>query len=214
MKSVTQQLLSQHIEADWDNQTEIRQISRDSAPDVDAWIEHAKSIQDDIDRSRRLASSIVRQAEAEDETEETLQEKEQYVEFLTKEVSFNGQLLSALKGIQIIDKILQQAEDLAAKHSIVEALFKLEGRAVFLIPRSAILTVLAAWSAITDLPLEKTTRAVRILDTKCFDQRHHIHDQFTNIWNKLVQVDRDQKTITINKELPGLSTSWYFDVFC
>jgi centromere/kinetochore protein ZW10 len=117
----------QNSEADWKKQTEIRQISHDSAPGVDAWIKHAKSIQDDIDRSRRLASSIVRQAEAEDETEETLQEKEKYVEFLTKEVSFNDQLLSALKGIQGVDEILQQAEELAAKQSIVEALFKLEG---------------------------------------------------------------------------------------
>ncbi|PMD15693.1 centromere/kinetochore protein-like protein zw10 [Hyaloscypha hepaticicola] len=172
-------------------ETEIRQISHDSAPDVDAWIEHAKSIQDDIDRSRRLASSIVRQAEAEDETEETLQEKEKYVEFLTKEVSFNDQLLSALKGIQGVDEILQQAEELAAKQSIVEALFKLE----------------AAWKAIGELPLEKTTRAVRILDSKCFDQRHTIHEQFTNVWNKLVQVDRDQKAIIINKELPNEGTN-------
>jgi len=46
---------------------------------------------------------------------------------LTKEVSFNDQLLSALKGIQGVDEILQQAEELAAKQSIVEALFKLEG---------------------------------------------------------------------------------------
>ena len=122
--------MCQNSEADWKKQTEIRQISHDSAPDVDAWIKHAKSIQDDIDRSRRLASSIVRQAEAEDETEETLQEKEKYVEFLTKEVSFNDQLLSALKGIQGVDEILQQAEELAAKQSIVEALFKLEGSTV------------------------------------------------------------------------------------
>jgi centromere/kinetochore protein ZW10 len=67
--------------------------------------------------------------------------------------------------------------------------------------------LLAAWKAIAELPLERTTRAVRILDSKCFDQRHSIHEQFTNVWNKLVQVDRDQKAIIINKELPGLSTS-------
>jgi len=69
----------------------------------------------------------VRQAEADDETVESLQENENYVEFLTKEVSFNGQLLLALKGIQGVKEILQQAEDLAEKKKIVEALFKLEG---------------------------------------------------------------------------------------
>jgi centromere/kinetochore protein ZW10 len=56
-----------------------------------------------------------------------LQEKENYVEFLTKEVVFNGQLLSALKGIQDVKEILRQAEDLAEEQKIVEALFKLEG---------------------------------------------------------------------------------------
>jgi len=113
--------------ADQNIQTEIRQISRESAPSIDKWIEHAKSIQDDIDRSRRLASSIVRQAEADDETEESLQENEKYVDFLTKEVSFNSQLLCALKGIQGVKEILRQAEDLAEEQKIVEALFKLEG---------------------------------------------------------------------------------------
>ncbi|PMD34525.1 centromere/kinetochore protein-like protein zw10 [Hyaloscypha variabilis F] len=171
-------------------ETEIRQISRESAPNVDKWIEHAKSIQDDIDRSRRLASSIVRQAEADDETEESLQENEKYVEFLTKEVSFNGQLLSALKGIQGVKEILQQAEDLAEEKKIVEALFKLE----------------AAWTAISHLPLEKTVRAVRILDSKCFDQHRHIYEQFTNVWNGLVNVDLKQRSITINKNSPDQGT--------
>jgi centromere/kinetochore protein ZW10 len=109
----------QNFESDWDIQTKIRQISCESAPDVDSWIVHAKSIQEDIERSKRLASSIVRQAEADDETEETLQEKENYVEFLTKEVSFNNQLLSALKGIQDVNECLQQ--------NILDALVQLEG---------------------------------------------------------------------------------------
>ncbi|KAE9366406.1 centromere/kinetochore protein-like protein zw10 [Stipitochalara longipes BDJ] len=172
-------------------ETEVRRISRESAPNVDKWIEHAKSIQDDIDRSRRLASSIVRQAEADDETEESLQEKEKYVDFLTKEVSFNGQLLLALKGIQGVKEVLRQAEDLAEEQKIVEALFKLE----------------AAWKAISDLPLEKTVRAVRILDAKCFDQRRNIHEQFTKVWNGLVNVDFNQNIITINKDLPDQGTN-------
>jgi len=49
-------------------------------------VEHAKSIQDDIDRSRRLASSIVRQAEADDENRRELAGEGEYVEFLTKEI--------------------------------------------------------------------------------------------------------------------------------
>jgi protein transport protein DSL1/ZW10 len=48
---------------------------------------------------------------------------------------------------------------------------------------------------------------VRILDAKCFDQRRYIHDQFTGVWNGLIRVDFDQRSITINKELLGTSSA-------
>src|ERR1700712_4058065 len=71
--------------------------------------------------------------------------------------------------------------------------------------REYLLIVPAAWTAISDLPLEKTVRAVRIVDSKCFDQRNHIHDQFRGVWNGLVRVDFEQHSVTINKDLPGQS---------
>jgi centromere/kinetochore protein ZW10 len=194
-------------EADRGIQTEIRKISHDCAPDVDSWIMHAKSIQEDIERSKRLASSIVRQAEADDETEESLQDKESYVEFLAKEVSFNDQLLSALKGIQSVNERLRQAEDLAAQQNILESLVELEGDITFHALQCFMLTAVAAWTAIVDIPLEKTTRAMRLLDTKFFDLRRIIYDQFTQVWKALIKVDLDHNNITINKQLPSLSTS-------
>jgi hypothetical protein len=48
-------------------------------------------------------------------------------------VSFNDQLLSALKGIQGVNERLRQAEDLAAQQNILEALVKLEGNTTFLV---------------------------------------------------------------------------------
>jgi centromere/kinetochore protein ZW10 len=129
-----------------------------------------------------------------------LQEKESYVEFLTKEVSFNDQLLSALKGIQGVNERLQQAEELANQQNIIDALIKLEGSKI-----PGLWLHFAdfsdAWTAITDIPLEKSTRAMRLLDTKCFDLRRLIHDQFTRVWNALIRVDFDQSTITINAQL-------------
>ena len=56
-----------------------------------------------------------------------MQEKENYVEFLTKEVSFNNQLVVALKGIQGVNERLQRVEDAAAQQDILGALFQLEG---------------------------------------------------------------------------------------
>jgi centromere/kinetochore protein ZW10 len=108
-------------------QTEIRHISQESAADVDSWIQHAKSIQDEIEQSRKLANAIVRQAEADERRLDNLAEKETYVDFLTKEVSFNAQLLAALKSIQVVNECLNRAEDEASQHKIIPALRSLEG---------------------------------------------------------------------------------------
>ena len=78
---------------------------------------------------------------------------------------------------------------------------------------ASLLTFPAAWTAISDLPLEKTVRAVRILDAKCFDQRRYIHDKFTKVWNGLIRVDFDQRSVTINKDLPGTSSPYSFGGF-
>lgn len=99
---------------------------------MDAWIAHAKSIQEDIDRSRKLASSIVRQAEADDERLEGIQERETYVEFMEKEVAFNDQLLSALKALQAVQDRLVKVEETASHGMIVDSLFSLDGMVVFL----------------------------------------------------------------------------------
>ncbi|KAH7306101.1 centromere/kinetochore protein-like protein zw10 [Rhexocercosporidium sp. MPI-PUGE-AT-0058] len=170
---------------------EVRQTSRETAPNVDTWIKHAKSIQDDIQRSRQLASSIVRQAEADGERKEVLEEKETYADFLTKEVSFNNQLLSVLRSLQAVNESLNMAEELASERRIIDGLHMLE----------------AAWKSLGEIPLEKTTRVMRLLDSRCFELRVLIHEQFSTIWKALIIVDREESTITINREVPGDTTN-------
>ncbi|PBP21206.1 centromere kinetochore protein, partial [Diplocarpon rosae] len=106
---------------------EVREISRESAPDVDLWIKHAKSIQDDIERSRRLASTIVLQAEADEKRLAGLAEKEDYVDFLAQELSFNDQLFSALSALQGANDSLNTAAKLASDGRIIDGLHMLEG---------------------------------------------------------------------------------------
>lgn len=72
----------------------------------------------------------MRQAEADEERIEELQEKETYVEFLTKEISFNDELLTALRSLQAGNDSLDKAEELASERRIVAALLMLEGRLV------------------------------------------------------------------------------------
>lgn len=110
-------------------QSEIRQISSDSASDVDDWIRNAKAIHDDIDKSRKLASSIVRQAEEDEQRLEGLQQQQEvYMEFLSKEAHYNTQLLSCLGAIQQANEMLRKVEDQAAEHNVVDALYTLSGK--------------------------------------------------------------------------------------
>lgn len=109
-------------------QTEIRSLSHDSAADVEAWIIHAQGLQDDIDKSRRLANEIVRQAEAEETRAEAFQEQELHVAFLEKEAAFNSQLGEALNALKESNDSLERAENFAYAKDFHEALRALEGK--------------------------------------------------------------------------------------
>ncbi len=70
----------------------------------------------------------MRQAEADEERLEGLQQQDGYVDFLTKEVHYNTQLLSSLKSIQRANDLLRRVEVQSSEHNIVDALHTLSGR--------------------------------------------------------------------------------------
>jgi hypothetical protein len=70
----------------------------------------------------------VRQAEADEDRLEGLQQSKIYVDFLSKEVHYNSQLLSCLKAIQEADEMLNNLEIQASENNIVDALYTLAGR--------------------------------------------------------------------------------------
>jgi centromere/kinetochore protein ZW10 len=107
-------------------QTEIQKTSREVAPDVDSWIQNAKTLQDDIDSSKRLANEILRLAEADEQRQELLMEQDDYLEFLENEVKFNNQLGEALLLIGEINERLDEAETLVYSGKILEALHMLQ----------------------------------------------------------------------------------------
>ncbi len=55
-------------------------------------------------------------------------------------------------------------------------------------------------------PMEKNTRALRLLDTKCFELRNHIQIQFSIVWKALIRADLDNRVLTITKKLDGQDT--------
>lgn len=69
----------------------------------------------------------MRQAEADAERKEVLQEKETYADFLDKEVTFNNQLISVLRSLEGVNETLNQAEQSASEKRIIDGLHMLEG---------------------------------------------------------------------------------------
>ena len=97
------------------------------APDVETWMVHAKSLQHDIDKSRRLASEIVRQAEAEEHRANALHDAETYVNFLEKEQVFNLQLGETLHLVRKTTESIERAELLVEEGKLSDAIKALDG---------------------------------------------------------------------------------------
>lgn len=71
---------------------------------------------------------IVQQAAADEHREEIIRQREIYEDFLTREVSFNAQLLAALVLVADIHGRLDKAEQLIEERRILDGLRALEGR--------------------------------------------------------------------------------------
>jgi centromere/kinetochore protein ZW10 len=95
---------------------------------VDSWIEHAKALQNDIESSKRLASEIIRQAEADEQREDLISEQKKYLSFMEGEVLFNSQLRDALSVMQEVSECLERAEALIDARQILPCLTALEGK--------------------------------------------------------------------------------------
>ena len=108
-------------------QTEIHQISRQTIPDVETWISNARAVHEDIERLRRLATDIVREAEADEERLDLLSDRNTHLELLQRENLFNKSLSEALERIQQINDTVDNAERVADEKNILEALRLLAG---------------------------------------------------------------------------------------
>jgi centromere/kinetochore protein ZW10 len=54
--------------------------------------------------------------------------------------------------------------------------------------------------------MEKSTRAMRLLSSKCAELEQFIHKQFSSMWMLLVAVDQSKNTLTIQQKIPDLDT--------
>ncbi|KAK7744262.1 ribosome biogenesis protein ytm1 [Diatrype stigma] len=167
-------------------ETEIHEINEETAPDVNQWLTNAKSLEEDINRSRTLANEIVRRSEAPDVSGRSIQEAEEKVDFLRQETVYNGQVNDALRSIKHVSGLLDQVEQARDERRILDSLRLLE----------------QSWSALDDIPVSKSCRVMKLLNMRAFELKSAVHDVFDHVWSSLVQVDAENSKVAIFERRP------------
>ncbi|KAJ0372325.1 hypothetical protein COL154_000048 [Colletotrichum chrysophilum] len=169
-------------------ETEIHTINEETKGDVSSWVSNAKSLQEDILRSKRLADDIVRQSEAPQVSGKAIQDAEEHIHFLEREVMYTEQLHDALRGIQHVNELLGEVEQAMNERRIIDSLRWLE----------------KSWTELDAVPVnKKTCRVMRLLDLRAFELKSNVHDVFDHVWASLVHTDLQAGSLSIYGKLEG-----------
>jgi centromere/kinetochore protein ZW10 len=106
-------------------QKELRQLSRQSAPDLDGWISQAKQLQKDIEHSKATAHEIVQEAEAGKTLQAHVHDASSKVGLLKRELDYNVTLADVAEQLQITAGLLDTTQHLTSQNELLEALSKL-----------------------------------------------------------------------------------------
>ncbi|KAI0865123.1 hypothetical protein F4860DRAFT_345227 [Xylaria cubensis] len=164
-------------------EADIHVINEETASDVSQWVANAKSLEEDINRTRNWASEIVRRSEAPDVSGKTIQEAEDKVDFLRQESAYNNQLYSALASIKGVSRLLDKVDAARDERLILQSLHLLE----------------ESWAALDSLPVSKSCRVMKLLDIRAFELKSAAHDVFDHVWSSLVQIDAPESRVTVFK---------------
>ena len=162
-------------------------INEETADDVRAWKANAQSVQDDILRSKTLANDILKKAETPQASGKAIREAEARADFLTRELNYNQQVQDALRGIKAVSSTLDLVEQARDERRILDALHLLE----------------KSWAQLDAVPVDKSCRALRLLDIRAFELKSDVHVVFDRVWTTLVNVDVEHRRISISSSRQG-----------
>ncbi|GAP83964.1 putative centromere kinetochore protein zw10 like protein [Rosellinia necatrix] len=160
---------------------QIHVINEETASDVSQWVANAKSLEDDITRTRNWANEIVRRSEAPDVSGKTIQDAEKKVHFLQQESTYNNQLYNALASIKHISHLLDEVELARDERRILQSLRLLE----------------ESWTALDSIPVSKSCRVIKLLNIRAFELKSAVHDVFDHVWNSLVRIDSHASQVAV-----------------
>ncbi|KAL2257245.1 hypothetical protein VTK26DRAFT_443 [Humicola hyalothermophila] len=162
-------------------QAEIHAINAETADDVRTWQANAQAVQDDILRSRALANKIIKASETPAASGRSIREAEARADFLVRELNYNAQVHEALRVIRTVNRTLDEVEKARDERRILDALHLLE----------------RSWKELDMLSVNKSCRAVKLLDIRAFELKSDVHEVFDRVWNALVDVDVEKHRVSI-----------------
>ncbi|KAK3045316.1 hypothetical protein LTS18_014050 [Coniosporium uncinatum] len=166
--------------------TEIRDVSRSAAPDIDGWITQAKQLQVEIEHSKAVARDIVQQAQAGQNLRAEHHDASNKVALLREEVAFNEHLSEMMERINLIKKVLQEAETALDTGKLLEG----------------IESVVQAHKRIADLEgHQESRRYAAMIQEKASKLRTVAADTARECWRNMVVV-ADNK-LTFEREAEG-----------
>ena len=168
-------------------QAEIRELSRQSALDVDGWISHAKQLQADILRSKQTAREIVQEAEAGKSLRAHVEDTSKKVNLLKKELDFNETLAGTLEQLQVVSGLLDSAQDAASEDELLQSLEKLDN----------------AQGAMRQLETYESTRFAGVLQRRATQLQELLCGKLLDVWSKSIVCDYNDGKLTINSQPVG-----------
>ncbi|EGX89647.1 hypothetical protein CCM_07899 [Cordyceps militaris CM01] len=162
-------------------EAEIHQINEETKDDVSLWARNAKSLQEDIIRSKTMANEITRQSEAPDVSGEAILDAEEKVAFINREVQYSQQLHEVLRSLKRVNDLQNQAEQALGEKRVLESLRFLE----------------ESWAALDNVNAARSSRVMRLLDVHAVELKSAAYQVFNQIWKSMVNIDVDACKITI-----------------
>ncbi|CAM1507928.1 Fc.00g047760.m01.CDS01 [Cosmosporella sp. VM-42] len=162
-------------------EAELHTINGETKEEVSSWVKNAKTLQEDIIRSKTIANDIVRQSEAPDVSGADIEDAEEKVQFLNREVQYSQQLHGVLRSIQYVNELLSEVEAAKNERRILDSLRLLE----------------KSWAAIDTIGVSKTVRVMKLLNLRSFELKSSVHEVFDHVWKSLVHVDIEAGSIAV-----------------
>ncbi|KKA26611.1 hypothetical protein TD95_003426 [Thielaviopsis punctulata] len=166
-------------------EAEIHTINEETRDDIGSWLRNAKSLQEDILRSKAMANEITREAEDPGSAGRAVEEAETKATFLTLEVQYAQQLHAVLRAIKHVHGLLNEVQQLVQKRHIADALRVLDD----------------AVQAIQQIPVNWLCRPKRVLEVRAQELRTEIHAVLERVWADLVVADVGSNKFCIQKSV-------------